>query len=144
MIKRRSFIHQASMLAAAASAFGFTFEQSQSHHFSTQPKNKNRMLQHNVFFYLKEGVNAGQKLAFEKGMKHFLSSVSEIDHWEIGIAAGTAPREVVDHSFDYNLTVRFTSIANHNIYQEHPAHAVFINDFAELWQQVKVYDVEIL
>jgi len=144
MIKRRKFIQAASLIVAGASTFGYTISQAKNRIISMDKKSKKGMLQHNVFFYIKEGVSADEKKAFEKGMISFLSSVKEIEKFEIGIPAGTEDRDVVDHSFDYALFAWFKTLENHNIYQKHPAHATFINDFSGLWKEVKVYDVDLI
>ncbi len=144
MIKRRKFIQSASLIVAGASALGYTASQAKNRIISMDKKTKKGMLQHNVFFYLNNEVSANEKKAFEKGMRDFLSNVNEIEKWEIGVPAGTEDRDVVDHSFDYALFAWFTSLENHNIYQKHPAHAKFIEDFSSLWKTVKVYDVDLI
>ncbi len=97
-------------------------------------------LQHNVYFWLKNTVSDKERKAFEKGMKKFVKSVKEIQKAEIGKPANTARRDVVDHSFDYSLYIRFKSLEDHNVYQEHEAHKQFITDFQSLWAKVLVYD----
>lgn len=100
------------------------------------------MIRHNVYFWLKDTVTNSQKKEFEKGLKKFLSSVDEIESADIGIPAGTPDREVIDKSFGYSIFVSFKNVEDHNIYQEHPAHKVFIDDHSNLWADVKVYDSE--
>jgi len=102
------------------------------------------MLQHNVYFWLKEGVSDDKKKRFEQGIKDFVSSVKEVHQAEIGIPAGTPDREVIDKSFGYSIFVWFKSIDDHNVYQKHPAHEKFINDFSDLWEKVQVYDSELI
>ena len=102
------------------------------------------MLRHNVYFWLKMEVTEVQKKDFEKGLVKFLSSIKEIEKADIGIPARTPDREVIDKSFGYSIFVSFKSIEDHNIYQEHPAHKVFIDDFSSLWAEVKVYDSEVI
>lgn len=102
------------------------------------------MLQHNVYFWLKEEVTVPQIKAFEQGMKDFVAAVKEVKKAEIGIPADTEEREVTDHTFGYSLFVSFKTLEDHNIYQEHPAHKKFIDDFSDLWARVRVYDSKIL
>ena len=102
------------------------------------------MVQHNVYFWLKQGVNEGDKKEFEQGMRDFISNVDEIHDAKIGTPAVTEDRDVVDHSFGYGLFVWFASIEHHNIYQSHPAHDEFIAKFSGLWEKVKVFDVELI
>ena len=91
------------------------------------------MMIHNVYFWLKDDVTHGQMGDFEKGMKDFLDAVEEVQKYEIGLPANTPDREVVDHSFAYSMFVWFDSLEDHNTYQTHAAHDVFINSFKELW-----------
>lgn len=102
------------------------------------------MIRHNVYFWLKNEVTEAQRKGFEKGLNKFLSSIKEIHQADIGIPAGTPDRDVVDKSFGYSIFVSFKSVEDHNVYQEHPAHKVFIDDFADLWSEVKVYDSEVI
>jgi len=101
------------------------------------------MLQHTVYFWLKEEVTESERENFGKGIKKFVSSVKEIQKAEVGIPAATADRDVVDHTFGYSLFVWFSTMEDHNIYQEHQAHKKFIEDFSHLWARVQVYDSEI-
>lgn len=143
MTKRRKFIKTASLIVAGAGTFGYQASQAK-HIRSFVDKDKKTMIQHNVFFWVKEGVSKSDKKGFEKGMVEFLSSVKEIQKFEIGIPAATEERDVVDHSFEYALFVWFKTIDDHNIYQKHPAHEVFINNFSSLWEKVQVYDVDLI
>jgi hypothetical protein len=98
------------------------------------------MLQHNVYFWIKDGVSESEKRAFERGIRNFVGSVKEVKRAEIGIAADTPARDVVDHSFSYSLFTWFANMEHHNMYQEHPAHKKFIEDFSAIWAKVQVYD----
>lgn len=144
MNKRRKFIKSTSLIVAGASTLGYHVSHSKNRINSMTNKSKKGMLQHNVFFWLKEGVSDDEKKSFEKGMKDFVSAVKEIDEASIGIPAATEDRDVVDHSFGYSLFVRFKSLEDHDVYQKHPAHEVFINDFSGLWEKVQVYDSELI
>lgn len=144
MKKRREFIKSASLIVAGAAAAGYQVSYAKNSIVSIDKKTKKSMLQHNVFFYLNEGVSESEKKGFEKGMKDFVSAVKEIQKAEFGIPASTEDRDVVDHSFGYALFVRFKSMDDHNLYQKHPAHKTFINSFSSLWKEVKVFDVELM
>jgi hypothetical protein len=144
MIKRRKFLQTASLIAAGASAFGYQVSYSKNRIIPMDNPSNKGMLQHNVFFYLKEGVNDKEKKSFEKGLKKFLSSVDQVAKFEIGIPAETEDRDVVDNSYDYALFAWFESIKKHDKYQKDKQHKKFINDFSSLWKEVKVYDAELL
>lgn len=98
------------------------------------------MVIHNVYFWLKSETSEEEKKGFEQGIKDFLSAVEEVVKYEIGIPAGTPKRDVVDHSFGYSIFVWFNTVEDHNTYQTHPAHEVFIRDFNQLWAKVQVKD----
>ena len=144
MNNRRIFIKSASLIVAGAGAFGYHVSHAKNRIISMNKKPKMGMLQHNVYFWVKESVNKEEKNKFEQGMKDFVSAVKEIHKAEIGVPAATEDRDVVDHSFGYALFVSFKSIDDHNVYQKHAAHEKFINDFSDLWEKVKVYDSELI
>ena len=102
------------------------------------------MIQHNVYFWLKEDVSDDKRKKFGTGIKDFVSQVKEVHKAEIGIPAGTSDRDVVEHSFGYSLFVWFQTIEDHDVYQTHPAHDKFISDFSDLWEKVQVYDSELV
>jgi hypothetical protein len=130
------------MLVASAGVLPYhTLNASSSKDYKKSDKT---MLLHSVYFWLKNGVSEVERKEFEKGMRDLVADVKEVHKSEIGKPAGTPDRSVVDHSFHYSLCVWFTSIENHDIYQEHPAHKRFVDDFSSLWTEVRVYDSQIL
>lgn len=102
------------------------------------------MMMHNVYFWVKEGTSEEDKKGFEQGLKDLVNGVSEIHQANIGKPAATKDRDVVDHSFAYSLFLQFKTIAEHDVYQSHPAHRVFIDKYSHLWKRVVVYDNELL
>lgn len=144
MKNRRKFIKSASLIVAGAGTLGYHVAQSKNRIISIHKKSKKGMLQHNVYFWIKEGVSDADKKKFEKGIQNFISAVKEIHKTEIGVPAVTEDRDVVDHSFAYSMFVWFKTMEDHNVYQEHAAHKKFINDFSSLWEKVKVYDSELI
>ena len=99
------------------------------------------MMTHNVYFWLKEGISDADKAAFEDGLRG-LFAISEIDSGFFAKPASTPERPVTDHSFTYSLNLTFKSVADHDIYQDHPEHHRFVDNCKGYWQQVKVYDSE--
>ena len=144
MSDRRKFIKSTSLLLATTGTFGYQVSHGKIQIISKITKTKKGMLQHNVYFWLKDGVSDDKKRNFEQGIKEFVSSVKEVHQAEIGIPAGTPDREVIDKSFGYSIFVWFKTIDDHNVYQNHPAHEKFINDFSDLWEKVQVYDSELI
>lgn len=101
------------------------------------------MLQHVVYFYLNEEVTEQEKADFEEGLQELLS-IEEVFFHEIGIPGKTAEREVTDHAFGYSISAWFLNMDDYEVYADHPVHLQFIDDYSELWAEVKVYDSEII
>lgn len=110
-------------------------------------ENENRttvgMLQHIVYFYLNEDVTAAEKADFEAGLKKLLS-IDEVYFYQVGIPGETAERDVTDHSFGYSISSWFKTLDDYEVYAEHPVHMEFIDEYSHLWEDVKVYDSEIV
>ncbi|MEO0415701.1 MAG: Dabb family protein, partial [Verrucomicrobiota bacterium] len=58
-------------------------------------------------------------------------------------AAATPERPVTNNDFDYSLFLEFASIEDHNAYQVHDEHTVFVDSFAKWFQEVRVFDTQI-
>lgn len=98
-------------------------------------------MEHHVYFWLKdEKKNATDRASFEQGMDELLK-IENIASGIWGKSAATPERPVTDNSFDYALSLKFDSIEQHNIYQDHADHHVFVNAFKDFWASVKVMDV---
>lgn len=93
---------------------------------------------HTVFFWLKENGNSDHKQLLLKGLNE-LSQISEIKDAYIGAPAGTR-REVIDSTFCWSITFIFESAEDQDIYQTHPDHLKFIENYGHLWSRVQVYD----
>ncbi|HKQ71716.1 MAG TPA: Dabb family protein [Polyangiaceae bacterium] len=98
------------------------------------------MLTHCVFFWLKEGVSASDKAAFEEGVRS-LTAIPGVVHGTAG-APAASDRPVVDRSYSYALMVVFHDMAGHDVYQTHPIHRAFLSKCSPLWTKVVVYDFE--
>ncbi len=99
-------------------------------------------MEHNVYFWLKEEhQNATDRAAFEQGLSDLLKLPGSISGmW--GVPAAVPQRPVVDLSWDYSLRLNFATIADHDAYQVHPDHNVFISTHSAKWQRVLVLDTE--
>ena len=99
-------------------------------------------MEHHVHFWLKEEhQNETDRATFEAGMKKLF----DIPNVASGIVAKPAPtpvRPVTENSWDYALSMRFDSIAEHDTYQVHPEHDVFVDSFKHFWEKVDVRDLE--
>ena len=98
-------------------------------------------MKHNVFFWLKDDITAEQKQTFEQGIKALLK-IEEIKSGAWGTPAATEPRPVIDSSYDYAISLEFESIAEHDRYQVHPEHDVFIDSFKDWWAKATIYDFD--
>lgn len=110
---------------------------------SKEPTVTSGMLQHTVYFYLNEDVTAEQKENFEEGLKELLA-IEEVYDYQIGVPGKTEEREVTDHSFGYSFTSWFENIDDYRVYADHPTHLEFIDEYEDLWADVRVYDSEII
>ncbi len=101
------------------------------------------MMIHSVYFWLVDGLSDADRESFEAGMRA-LFDIDVVASGKIGKPAGTPEREVTQNSFDYALFLQFDSVENHNAYQVHPDHDVFVKTYAKWFQTVKVYDTDYL
>ncbi|WP_296622005.1 Dabb family protein [Marivirga sp.] len=112
--------------------------------FSTnQIQSTEGMLQHNVYFYLKDSVSDKHKNEFENGLQKLLL-IDVIHNSEMGKTGATKAREVADHEFDYSIFTWFKSMEDYEVYADHPDHMEFIDNYQHLWADIKVYDSEII
>jgi hypothetical protein len=93
---------------------------------------------HHVYFWLKKPVKKEVRAKFERGLKD-LVKIEEIGESHLGIPASTK-RSVVDRTYTYSLLVTFKSKEDQDIYQTHPIHLKFIDEYGDLWEKVLVYD----
>jgi len=96
------------------------------------------MLTHCVFFWLKEGVTAEQRVTFERCLVS-LTTITGVFDATFGVPA-TTDRPVIDRSYSYGLMVKFDDLATHDAYQVDPIHKEFLKNCSQLWTRVQVYD----
>jgi hypothetical protein len=96
------------------------------------------MFVHTVFFWLQNPSEQANHDALAAGLKNLIT-ISDITAAYVGRPAETR-RPVIDHSYDFGLTLVFTDKAAHDVYQEHPTHLQFVADCAHLWERVQIYD----
>lgn len=100
------------------------------------------MLQHTVFFYLNDEVTDSDRQEFEAAL-HQLVEIDAVYKSEVGVPGSTESRDVTDHDFAYSMYTWFETLDDYDIYAEHPDHLEFIDNYSDLWSDVKVYDSEI-
>lgn len=93
---------------------------------------------HHVYFWLKKPVSRESRMKFENGLKQ-LVTIETIVGKHLGMPASTN-RGVIDISYSYSLLLTFKNKEDQDIYQTHPTHLKFIEEFEELWEKVVVYD----
>ena len=128
---RRSFITSAGLIASFT-CYPFLIANSQ------KPVKKINF-RHVVYFWLNNPEDVSQRKLFLNNLKEFISNMENIQDAHIGIPADTH-REVIDNSYQFCLNLGFENKAEHDIYQEHHLHKLFIDKSAHLWKRVLVYD----
>lgn len=98
-----------------------------------------QLFYHHVFFWLHNPDNPDDRADFEQGISE-LVRIPEILSCHIGVPAETGYRDVVDDSYTYSYLVFFSDVAAHDIYQAHPVHKQFVENYQHLWEKVRVYD----
>jgi len=98
------------------------------------------MIVHHVLFWLKADTTADQKLAFRKSLET-LEGVESIKTLHIGTPA-PIERAVIDTTYTFSLTVFFDDLAGHDVYQVHPLHLAFLDEFRIYFEKVVIYDAE--
>lgn len=96
------------------------------------------MFVHHVYFWFKDPNNKSDLTHFEKELKN-LVKVPTIKSSHLGKPAQT-PRDVVDNTYTYSLLVFFETKEDHDTYQVHDLHNVFIQNCSQYWDRVQVYD----
>ena len=94
-------------------------------------------MEHHVYFWLKEEAD---RSSFEEGLD-LLRGIEEISSFHWGKPAPTEIRPVSDQSWSYALSLKFSSIEAHDVYQAHPLHDEFIDTYKSYWDRVLVMDV---
>jgi len=126
---RRDFIEKAAVLGAGTLAAAYP------HSSITQTK----VLIHHVFFWLKQPGSVTDRKKLVEGLQT-LKAIPTIKELHIGYPASTEKREVVDNSWDVSELMFFDDLAGQKVYQDHPVHQAFVQNYSHLWAKVVVYD----
>ncbi len=95
---------------------------------------------HNVYFWLKDGLQSQALAAFEQGLK-VLANDSNVKSGYFGKPADTH-RDVVENTYSYGLVFVFDDLAAHDRYQAGAVHLRFVEDHASKWEKVVVHDIQ--
>jgi hypothetical protein len=96
---------------------------------------------HNVYFWLKEGLEASDIQSFEDGLTSLTHDERVITGY-FGKPATTENRDVVDSTYHHGLVLSFDNVAAHNQYQAGKAHQAFVDDHGQKFDRVQVYDIQ--
>ena len=95
---------------------------------------------HNVYFWLKEGLEGEEIAVFVQGLDA-LTGDPDVKTGFYGIPADTH-RDVVENGYSYGLVLVFDDIAAHDRYQVGAVHEEFLAVNMSKWDKVVVYDIE--
>ncbi|MBC7892555.1 MAG: Dabb family protein [Sphingobacteriaceae bacterium] len=93
---------------------------------------------HHVYFWLKNPGSEADKAKLLEGLDK-LAKVPTIRMVHIGSPAPTT-RSVIERSYAVSWLCFFDNLEEEEIYQTHPIHLKFIEDYGHLWERVIVYD----
>ena len=98
------------------------------------------MIAHHVLFWLKADTTEDQKLAFRKSLQT-LQNIEVVKTFHIGTPA-PIERSVVDTTYTFSLILFFEDLAAHDVYQVHPLHKAFLDEFRIFFEKVVIYDAQ--
>ncbi|WP_324677750.1 Dabb family protein [Hymenobacter sp. GOD-10R] len=91
---------------------------------------------HHVLFYATASEADQAKLL--EGLQK-LAGIPSIKMAHIGTPASTN-RDVIERTYTYSWLCLFESAAEEEVYQQHPIHDEFRNQYARYWEKVVIYD----
>ncbi|QCR21047.1 Dabb family protein [Pontibacter sp. SGAir0037] len=94
---------------------------------------------HHVYFWLKNPESAADKAKLIEGLTNLKKGVKEIKLARIGVPA-TTNRDVIERGYAVSWLLFFDNLEEEEIYQKHPVHLKFVENYAHLWSKVIVYD----
>jgi hypothetical protein len=100
---------------------------------------KAKQLSHHVFFWLKNPDSKDDLKKLIEGVRT-LEQIESVREFHVGVPASTEKREVVDSSFSVSELIFFDTVDGQNLYQDHPIHLKFVENYSHLWEKVVVYD----
>lgn len=98
------------------------------------------MFIHSVYFTLKPGLSADDRMHFEAQLVS-LGGIETVRQCQIGKPAGT-DRPIIDRAYTHALILTFDDRAGHDAYQEHPVHDFFRDTCSHYWDEVRIFDVQ--
>ncbi|CAH0995177.1 hypothetical protein EMA8858_01297 [Emticicia aquatica] len=126
-LSRRNFVKNVSLATAATATFS-----------TADAKNIKDIFVHHVYFWLKNPNSEADKSKLLEGLEK-LSKVPTIRMVHIGSPASTN-RSVIERGYAVSWLCFFDNLEEEEIYQKHPIHLKFVEDYSYLWEKVIVYD----
>ncbi|GAB2794311.1 Dabb family protein [Rhabdobacter roseus] len=124
---RRKFLLSSGLAALSAAA-----------PLAAEPEKKKDLFVHHVYFYLKNPDSAQDEAKLREGLDK-LAKVPTIQLAHIGSPAPTN-RSVIEKGYSVSWLCFFKNLIEEEIYQTHPIHLKFIEEYSHLWEKVVVYD----
>lgn len=93
---------------------------------------------HHVYFWLKNPDSAEDKAKLVEGL-NTLKGIKTIRLARIGVPASTN-RDVIENGYAISWLLFFKNLEDQEVYQKHPVHLKFVDNYAHLWEKVIVYD----
>jgi hypothetical protein len=103
------------------------------------PEKSHAMLAHDVYFTLKD-KSAESKRKLIAACKKYLNDHPGTVRFAVGQIAGEMKRDVNDRDFDVVLLIVFKDKAAHDQYSKAARHQKFIEENADSWAKVRVFD----
>lgn len=126
-INRRDFMKNASIASAVAVSAS-----------TAEAKVVKDLFVHHVYFWLKNPNSEADKAKLLEGLNK-LAKVPTIRMVHIGTPASTN-RSVIERGYAFSWLCFFDNLEEEEIYQKHPIHLKFVEDYSHLWEKVIVYD----
>ncbi|MCC9136179.1 Dabb family protein [Pontibacter silvestris] len=93
---------------------------------------------HHVYFWLKNPDAAADKEKLVEGL-NTLKTIDVIRTAHIGVPASTN-RDVIEKGYNISWMLLFDNLEEEEMYQKHPVHLKFVDNYSHLWSKVVVYD----
>jgi len=103
-----------------------------------EPSTAKELFIHHVYFWLKNPNSETDREKLIEGLNK-LSKVPTIRMHHIGLPASTN-RSVIERSYAVSWLCFFDNLEEEEVYQKHPIHLKFVEDYSHLWEKVIVYD----
>ncbi|MFN3850124.1 MAG: Dabb family protein [Spirosomataceae bacterium] len=103
-----------------------------------EPATSKELFVHHVYFWLKNPNSETDREKLIEGLNK-LSKVPTIRMHHIGLPASTN-RSVIERSYAVSWLCFFDNLEEEEVYQKHPIHLKFVEDYSHLWEKVIVYD----